>query len=258
MARTVRTVAGGAIVFLVALYGVRYFDQRSASTEPVATLSPAHEVVLSPPGTAPAKASGATGAGTLDFRWPGNDCWQVYRGDQVVAGSCGAGKQALQAGKYTVKGQFGAPFVPFETTIGAGATTAVAIGGIFDFKWPGNDCWQVYRGDQVIAGSCGAGKQALQAGKYTVKGQFAAPFVPFETTIGAGVTTAVAIGGIFDFKWPGNDCWQVYRGDQVIAGRCGAGKQALQAGKYTVKGQFGAPFEPFAIEVKNGATVSAP
>ena len=200
-------------------------------------------------------AAGVTG-GSLDFQWPGRDCWSVYRGDEKAAGSCGSAQQALQPGRYTVKDAFGVVFSPLDVTIRPGAATRVQMGGIFDFKWPGHDCWTIYRGDEKVAGGCGAGQQALQGGRYTIKDAFGVVFNPFEVSIRNGATTSLQMGGVFDFKWPGRDCWTVFRGDTKAAGGCGAGQQALQAGRYTVKDAFGAAFSPFEIIVKDNTTVT--
>lgn len=64
--------------------------------------------------------------------------------------------------------------------------------------------------------------------------------------------------GIFEFKWPGGDCWEIYRGEEKVSSSCGGGKQALQAGTYTVKPSSSAVFEPFKIQVAKGETVTVP
>ena len=51
---------------------------------------------------------------------------------------------------------------------------------------------------------------------------------------------------MFEFKWLGGDCWDIYRGEEKITYGCGTGKQALQAGRYTVKPSSAAVFRPFA------------
>jgi hypothetical protein len=201
-------------------------------------------------------ASGAGGAGVFEFAWPGGDCWDIFRGDEKVAYGCGSGKQALGAGTYTIKNA-SAVFLPFDVEVRPGFAARVVLGGVFEFKWPGGDCWDVYRGDEKITYGCGPGKQALQPGRYAIRNANSL-FLPFTVDIKPGVTTAAAMGGVFEFKWPGGDCWDVYRGDQKITYGCGAGKQALQAGRYTIKASSGAIFVPFDITVRDGATVSAP
>lgn len=200
----------------------------------------------------------AADQGIVDFRWPGADCWLVVQGERSIASGCGAGKHALAAGPYTLKGQFGAPFAPVLFTISAGIATSIAAGGIFDFRWPGGECWQVFRGEQLAAGNCGAARQALQGGSYTLKGQFAAPFAPQTVVIRDGVDTVLSIGGVLDFRTTGSDCWQVLRGDERAASGCGAGVATLQAGRYTLTPQFGTPFPPIAVEIKDGETSIVP
>jgi hypothetical protein len=73
------------------------------------------------------------------------------------------------------------------------------------------------------------------------------------------VTEASTPGtGTFEFKWPGRDCWQVFRGDMEVASHCGARTQVLQAGTYTVKPRHKAVFEPFNITIPNGGKTTAP
>lgn len=131
--------------------------------------------------------------------------------------------------------------------------------GTFDFKWPGGDCWVIYREDKKVSSSCGSSKQALQAGNYTVKPSSSAVFMPLSIVVKPdSVTSTDAMGGVFEFKWPGNDCWVIYRGDEKVSSSCGSGKQALQAGTYTVRPSSSAVFEPFNIQVTKGQTISVP
>jgi hypothetical protein len=127
-----------------------------------------------------------------------------------------------------------------------------------EFMWPGDDCWDIFRGKQLVTFQCGAKKQALQAGTYTIKGKFAPVFMPFDVTIKSGSTTRINMGGILDFNWTGDDCWDIFRGEQFVTFQCGAKKQALQAGSYTIKGKFAAVFMPINIKVADGAEVKAP
>jgi len=198
--------------------------------------------------------------GIFEFRWPGGDCWKIYRGDIVATSSCGSGRHALQAGTYVVKPSSSAPFLPFSVSVKPGATTtADAGGGIFEFKWPGGDCWKVYRGDIVATGSCGSGRHALQAGTYLVKPSSSAVFAPFSVSVKPGATTSTdAMGGLFQFNWPGNDCWKAYRGDVEAKSSCGGGKHALQDGVYVVKPSSSQVFAPFSVRVLRGQTASAP
>jgi hypothetical protein len=66
------------------------------------------------------------------------------------------------------------------------------------------------------------------------------------------------MGGTLDFKWPGNDCWEIDRGETKVAGRCGGGKQALQAGTYTIRPISSAAFKPFKVSVSRGQIVTIP
>ena len=153
------------------------------------------------------------------------------------------------------KGGVRRPFFPSIVSIDAGHTTTVDLGGVLDFKWPGRDCWNVLRDGKEIAFGCGTGKQALGPGSYVVQGRSNPIFLPFTVAIKTGATTTVEIGGIFEFTWPGRDCWNVYRGAQEVAFGCGTGSQALGAGKYTIRPRSNAVFAPFEISIKDGATV---
>jgi hypothetical protein len=64
--------------------------------------------------------------------------------------------------------------------------------------------------------------------------------------------------GVFEFKWPGGDCWEIYRGEEKVTSSCGSGKQALQAGTYVVKPSSSAVFEPFKVQVAKGQTATVP
>ena len=199
-------------------------------------------------------------AGVFDFTWPGMDCWEIDRGDAKVAGTCGGGKQALQAGTYTVRPSTSGVFLPFQIAVKPNTvTSADAMGGMLDFKWPGMDCWEIDRGDAKVAGTCGGGKQALQAGTYTVRPSTSGVFLPFQIAVKPKtVTSTDAMAGMLDFKWPGNDCWEIDRGEAKVAGTCGGGKQALQAGTYTVRPISSAAFKPFKVSVPRGQTVTIP
>jgi len=184
----VAAVAVAIVVVFVALYRTG----RLAQPPPVG--SPADSAAVSGT-TSPVTASSqvtsspsvdGTTASVIEFAWPGADCWDIFRGDQLVTYGCGAAKQALQAGSYTIKGKHGPVFMPFEVTVKAGSTTRIEMGGLFGFNWPGADCWDIFRGDQFVIHGCGAGKQALQAGTYTIKGKHAPVFAPFEIVVADG------------------------------------------------------------------------
>jgi hypothetical protein len=199
-------------------------------------------------------------AGVFDFTWPGLDCWEIDRGETKVGGSCGGGKQALQAGTYMVKPATSGVFLPFKITVKPNAVTSTdAMGGMLDFRWPGLDCWEIDRGETKVVASCGSAKQALQSGTYTVKPATSGVFLPFKITVKPNaVTSADAMGGMLDFKWPGMDCWEIDRGETKVVGSCGSAKQALQAGTYTVRPVTSAAFKPFSVQVPRGQTVTIP
>jgi hypothetical protein len=197
----------------------------------------------------------ALAASGLEFVWPGDDCWDIFRGDQFVAYQCGAKSQALETGSYTIKGKHAAVFVPFAVSIGRGAPTRISRGGVFEFAWSGEDCWDIFRGNEFVAYQCGTKKQALGAGTYTIKGKHAPIFTPFTVDVEDGSLTRVVMGGTFTFQWPGNDCWDIFRRDEFVAYQCGAKKQALGAGTYTIKGKHAPVFSPFEITIADGADI---
>jgi hypothetical protein len=163
------------------------FVEAKAPPTPDVTVQPLTE----PGNTAGDKRTGGIALGTFEFNWPGNDDWQIYRGEQVVVGHFSSAKQALQAGTYTIKPLNYPVFNPFEVSIKAGSTTKIETGGILEFNWPGNDDWQIYRGEQVVVGHFGSAKQALQAGTYTIKPLNYPVFNPFEVQIRDGGKTIV-------------------------------------------------------------------
>ncbi|MGH7960241.1 MAG: hypothetical protein ACRERD_00250, partial [Candidatus Binatia bacterium] len=84
-------------------------------------LAQVKEAVTAPPKEE--KKQSGFGIGTLEFKWPGGDCWNIDRGEVHVNSHCGTAKQALQAGTYTIKPRNNAVFEPFEITIQDGVTT---------------------------------------------------------------------------------------------------------------------------------------
>ncbi len=234
--------------------------ERQVAEGPTSSPVPQYSQIAKPTDAQAASSSSGDGlaSGGLDFNWAGDDCWDIFRGEQLVEYDCGSKKKALQAGSYTIKGKYAPVFTPFDVTIKSGSATRIQLGGIFDFNWAGDDCWDIFRGEQLVAYQCGVHKQALQAGTYTIKGKYAPVFTPFDVTIKSGFTTRIELGGIFEFNWPGNDCWDIFRGEQLVAYQCGVHKQALQAGSYTIKGKYAPVFTPFNIQVANGAQVKAP
>ena len=251
-----RLLGGIALGVAVLAFGAYLWPRMSSPEAP--TRDPEAPAVPAASPEGPQKSGGSPGI--FEFKWPGRDCWKIYRGEKEAASDCGSGRLALQAGTYLVKPSHSAVFVPFSVTVKAGATTtADADAGIFEFKWPGGDCWKIYRGEKEAANDCGGGKHALQAGTYLVKPSHSAVFVPFSLTVRAGsTTTSDAQGGTFDFKWPGRDCWKIYRGETEAMSSCGGGKHALQEGVYVLKPSYSAVFEPLKVRVLRGQTASAP
>jgi len=263
-----------AIAGLVAyFYSQRPAVETIAAPEPVAdgrapttggapsTGSAAPSTAVSEPSgaqAAPAASDGGFAASAIEFNWPGGDCWDIFRGEQLVTHQCGSNKQALGAGTYTIKGKYAAVFTPFQVQIKSGAATRIEKGGTLVFKWPGDDCWDIFRGAELVTHQCGSNKQALEAGTYTIKGKYAQVFAPFEVNIKTGAATQVQKGGTFVFDWPGNDCWDIFRGAELVTHQCGSNKQALGAGTYTIKGKYSSVFEPFQIKISDGAQVKAP
>jgi hypothetical protein len=209
-------------------------------------------------GNQPASVNAALGANQFAFDWPGDDCWDVFRGEQFVAYQCGAKQQTLGLGRYTIKPKHAPVFLPFEVELKSGASTRIGFGGVLEFKWAGDDCWDIMRGEELVTYQCGAKKQTLGAGRYTIKAKHAPLFAPFPVEVKDGSSTRVELGGLFTFKWPGDDCWDIFRGAELVTYQCGAKTQALGAGTYTIKGKHGPVFEPFNIKIVDGATVQAP
>ena len=208
--------------------------------------------------TAPAASDGGLAASSLEFNWPGSDCWDIFRGEQLVTFQCGANKQALGAGTYTIKGKYAPVFAPFQVNIKSGVETRIEKGGTFVFKWPGGDCWDIFRGAELVTHQCGSNQQALEAGAYTIKAKYAPVFTPFQVNVKSGAEARIEKGGMFIFNWPGNDCWDIFRGAQLVAFQCGSNQQALEAGTYTIKGKYAPVFDPFQIKVADGSQVKAP
>jgi hypothetical protein len=259
IAATVLVVIG-AVGLLTYLYsGNQNGDEaRAGITQSSQPSTPTALPTAGPAGTTPLPQSSpqmaALAASGLEFVWPGEDCWDIFRGEQFVAYQCGTKSQALEAGSYTIKGKHAAVFVPFTVNIGRAAPTRISRGGVFEFAWSGEDCWDIFRGADFVAYQCGTKKQALGAGTYTIKGKHAPIFTPFTVDIKDGSLTRVVMGGVFEFTWPGEDCWDIFRGDEYVAYQCGSKKQALGAGTYTIKGKHAPVFTPFPAAVKDGSS----
>ena len=206
------------------------------------------------PTPAPTTGGGLAASG-LEFLWPGDDCWDIFRGTELITYQCGAKQQALSAGRYTIKGKHAPVFVPFDVDIQPGTPTRVSQGGVFEVAWPGDDCWDIFRGSEFVTYQCGAKKQALAAGRYIIKGKHGPVFVPVTVDIKEGSLTRLVMGGVFEFAWPGGDCWDIFRGSEFVTYQCGAKKQALGAGRYMIKGKHAPVFDPFEITVIDGGAV---
>jgi len=267
IAAVVALVVGAAALLTYGYSRTRNGDQRAEEiTQSSLSSQPSRQTALPPAGVAgttplrtPSMPDGSLAASGLEFSWPGNDCWDIFRGAELVTFQCGAKKQALGAGRYTIKGRSAPVFMPFDVNIKSGTPTQISLGGVFEFAWPGDDCWDILRGAELVTFQCGAKKQALGAGRYTIKGRSAPVFTPRTVDIKDGSLTRVVMGGVFEFTWPGNDCWDIFRGAELVTFQCGAKKQALGAGRYTIKGRSAPVFEAFEIEVVDGAQlVKAP
>ncbi len=262
-----RSQVAAAIVLLVSAVGALIYPWSKDRDKRVMDIAPSpqgsKETALPPAGSsgttplstpAPTTGGGLAASG-IEFVWPGSDCWEIYRGSQYVTVQCGASKQALSAGHYLIKGRDAPVFAPFEVNILPGKPTQISQGGVFELVWPGNDCWEIYRGSQYVTVQCGASKQALSAGHYLIKGRDAPVFAPVSVDVKDGSLTRLTMGGVFEFGWPGNDCWAIFRGSEYVTVQCGASKQALSAGHYIIKGRDSPVFDPFEITVIDGGTV---
>jgi hypothetical protein len=256
---------------------IYFYPTTQRGDEPVAEVTPSQaskgaavpatkETALpatAPSGTTPlpkpasTEGSGLAASG-IEFQWPGKDCWAIFRGGEEVTHHCGTSKQALGAGRYTIKGKYNPVFVPFDVDIKPDTPARISQGGVFEFAWPGKDCWAIFRGGEEVTHQCGTQNQALGAGRYTIKGKYNPVFTPFTVDVKDGSLTRMAIGGVFEFAWPGKDCWAIFRGGEEVTRHCGTSKQALGAGRYTIKGKYAPVFAPFDITVSDGAVVKKP
>ena len=255
------------IVLLVSVAAALIYPRIRDGDKPVAeiaqSLPGSKETSLPPAGfsrttplptSAPSTGGGLAASG-IEFLWPGGDCWNIFRGSELVTFQCGTKSQALGAGRYTIKARNAPVFLPFELNVQPGKPTRISHGGVFEFAWPGDDCWDIFRGPELVTFQCGAKKQALSAGRYTIKGRHNPVFAPVTVDIKDGSLTRLAMGGVFEFAWPGGDCWDIFRGPELVTFQCGAKKQALSAGRYTIKGRHAPVFDPFEITVTDGGIV---
>lgn len=89
-----------------------------------------------------------------------------------------------------------------------------------------------------------------------------APSAAASQTSEVQAAPAASDGGLaasgLEFNWPGSDCWDIFRGAQLVTHHCGASQQALAAGTYTIKGKYAPVFDAFQIKVADGSQVKAP
>lgn len=122
------------------------------------------------------------------------------------------------------------------------------------FKWPGNDQWDVFQGEQHVTTSAGAASLSLPAGTYTIKGHWAPIFEPFDVTIENGAEKVVKLDtGSIEFRWPGDDQWDIFRGDEFVTYHGGAAGRHLEVGTYTIIPRHDPVFEPFEVVVEKDA-----
>lgn len=67
-------------------------------------------------------------SGTLDFQWPGDECWSVMRQNNAVSSGCGSAQIVLTPGTYRVE-TMNNVFAPFDVAIEAGKTTTIQVSG---------------------------------------------------------------------------------------------------------------------------------
>lgn len=192
--------------------------------------------------------------GVLEFTWPGNDCWTIYRGKQSVINFCGTAKQALGVGTYTIQPDHFPVFKPFDVKVQANQTTAIMKGGIFNFKWAGGECWDISRGSEKVAESCGAFAQALEPGEYVVKPNGYAVFAPFTVTIEENKTMTAQKGSRLEVIWHDGSCWTLLRQGRDAMNFCGSQTLTVEAGAYTLRPDAPSTLAAFEITVKDQPT----
>jgi hypothetical protein len=104
----------------------------------------------------------------------------------------------------------------------------------------------------------GSAKQALEAGTYSIKPKNNPVFKPFDISIKSGSSTKVQLGGNLEFNWAGDDSWDVYQAEQLVASHWGSAKQALEAGTYTIKPKNNPVFKPFDVQIMDGGKTKIP
>ena len=120
----------------------------------------------------------------------------------------------------------------------------VGIAGLLTYRYlPNRD------GDKPVA-EVPPGSQASNQTALRPVGVETTPLPKMSSTPGDGL----AASGL-EFAWPGDDCWDIFRGADFVTYQCGAKKQALSAGRYTIKGKYTPVFDPFEIKIVDGAEV---
>ena len=208
----------------------------------------------------PSMALSTEGASATGQRPAIHKSWLLWAAVALVIG--GAGLVVYFSPQRSANDTIAAPAATQTAPSASQAAIAASDGGVaagaIEFNWPGGDCWDIFRGEQLVTHHCGSNKQALTAGTYTIKAKYAPVFTPFQVTIKNGAATRIEKGGVFLFNWSGGDCWDILRGAQLVTHHCGSSSQALEAGTYTIKGKYAAVFEPFQIKVVDGSQVKAP
>ena len=150
------------------------------------------------------------------------------------------------------------PITPAPPTPDATPTAIPTPEGVFEFQWPGGDCWDIFKGDQFVHFVCGPGRHALEAGTYNIRPRHAPVFEPFNISIQRGSVTTVNKGGVFEFQWSGGDCWDIFKGDQFVLFECGSDRQTLEAGTYNIRSRHGEGpiFENFDVTIQRGSTTT--
>lgn len=204
------------------------------------TVSNGQKTVLKPP------------AGSFEFTWPAGDLWDFYRGETLIGFQNGPTARFVAPGNYRVAPKFAAVFEPIGFSVVEGQKTVLdAPSGTFEFQWKGDDLWDLYRGETLIDYSGGAKTRAVMPGKYRIAPKFSPVFEPIEFTVAAGQRTSVKRpSGSFEFQWKGDELWDVYRGETLIASDTGAKTRVVMAGTYRIAPRNKPVFRPVTFTVR--------
>lgn len=134
--------------------------------------------------------------GTLRFEWAGEECWDVYRGNVLVAEGCGTDQVRLEPGIYTIKpdGQRvprRASFGPFEVRISEGVATTVRRGGLLKVRLRDVGCWRIESRGLHVADGCDSDAFGLDEGSYTLSLGRPGADVPMPFDIHTGRVTTL-------------------------------------------------------------------